>query len=108
MENNSLSEETKKSWLERLKERWGLKSNFQAIVVLCVFAINGSITAALTKPIYTYFGIESETSIWIKILAFFFIMLPVYNVLLLIIGGLAGQFQFFLDFEKRMFRIKKK
>jgi hypothetical protein len=35
---------------------------------------------------------------------YYILILPIYNVLLLVYGALLGQFQFFWDFEKRFFR----
>jgi len=44
--------------MEKLKQRWGLKSNFQVVIILVVFAITGSTAAFISKPILTYLGIE--------------------------------------------------
>lgn len=95
------SSEPRPGWLERLKTRWQLTSNFQVVIVLIVFAITGSTTAWVTKPVYGLVGIGPETAFGWKVLAFFFIMLPVYNVLLIIVGSIFGQFRFFWNFEKK-------
>lgn len=101
-----MNQQPENSWFVRLKNRWGLKSTWQVFLILGVFAVTGSTTAWLTRPIYRYLGIDAETSFWIKILCFVFVMLPVYNLLLLLIGFLVGQFDFFWKFEKRMLGIK--
>ncbi|ANQ49658.1 hypothetical protein MY04_2286 [Flammeovirga sp. MY04] len=93
------------SFIDKLKTRWGVKSNWSVFVILLVFALTGTTFMYTVKPyVYPVFGIDSTSSIWIRIAAFFFIGLPCYQVLLLIWGTLLGQFRFFWEFEKRMFR----
>ncbi len=40
---------------------------------------------------------------WFSVL-YYILILPVYNVFLLIYGALFGQFKFFWEFEKRFFK----
>ena len=44
--------------MEKLKKRWGVDSNFQAVIILIVFAITGSTSAIIAKPILSFIGIE--------------------------------------------------
>lgn len=97
--------------LGKLKKRWNIESNFQAIIILTVFAITGSTTVYLKKLIFDFAGITAETHLWIKIPFYILVILTVYNVLLLVVGFLFGQFKFFWEFEKKFFsrfRLKKK
>lgn len=90
--------------MEKLKKRWGITSNWQIIVIFIVFAITGSSSLFVTKPVLSFFGIIKENfdySIFyycLKILLVF----PVYQVLLIFFGFIFGQFQFFWNFEKKM------
>lgn len=90
--------------MEKLKERWGISSNFQVIVIIVVFAVTGSTSVYITKPLLGLLGIAKENfdfSFWyyfLKILLVF----PCYQVLLVFFGWLFGQFQFFWNFEKKM------
>ena len=89
--------------MEKLKERWGIHSNFQIIVILVVFAINGSLAVYLTDPITDFLGISKETTpgfiYWpVRILAVFI----VYQITLVIVGTLFGQKKFFWNMEKKM------
>jgi hypothetical protein len=88
---------------EKLKERWNITSNFQVVVILVVFAITGSSTVYVKKLIFDLIGITAETQLWIKVPVYILVILTVYNILLLIVGFLFGQFKFFRDFEKRFF-----
>lgn len=88
---------------ERLKKRWNIKSNFQVVVILVVFAITGSTTVYIKKLFFEFIGITSETDLLIKIPVYIISVLVIYNILLLIVGAVFGQFRFFLDFEKKFF-----
>ncbi|MDN3707701.1 diacylglyceryl transferase [Myroides ceti] len=86
-----------------LKERWGVKSNVQFTIILVVFAITGSTSAYITKPIMEFLGITKD----VLPLFFYYILkivliLPVYKVLLILIGTIFGQHQFFWNFIKKM------
>jgi hypothetical protein len=89
--------------LEKLKLRWNIKSNFQVIIILTVFAITGSTTVFFKKLIFDLINITPETHLLIKIPVYILVILMVYNLLLLVVGFVFGQFRFFLEFEKKFF-----
>jgi hypothetical protein len=90
--------------MKKLKERWGIESNFQLTLIFIVFAITGSASAWLSKPFCYWLGItKADLGFWftpIRLLLIF----PIYQVLLVCIGFLFGQFRFFWAFEKKMLR----
>jgi manganese efflux pump family protein len=89
--------------MNKLKERWNIKSNWQLTLILIVFAITGSTAAYLSKPVTSSLGISKENlSLWLYWPFRLLIIFPVYQVLLVIIGALFGQFTFFWEFEKKM------
>tara|TARA_B110000211_G_scaffold97278_1_gene113389 strand:- start:55 stop:366 length:312 start_codon:yes stop_codon:yes gene_type:complete len=89
--------------MKRLKEKWGITSNFQIIIILLVFSITGSIAVIIAKPVLILVGLDKESiSLWLFWPIRIFIIFPIYQVLIVIIGALFGQFQFFWDFEKKM------
>jgi hypothetical protein len=89
--------------MNKLKQRWNITSNFQLFIILLVFAITGSTSALIAKPILTFIGITKESvGIWLYILLYIIIILPIYKVILLLIGTLAGQRTFFWNFIKKM------
>ena len=88
--------------MEKLKERWGITSNIQIILILLVFAINGSFAAWVANPVTAFLGLSKATTsgfiYWpLRILLIF----PIYQLTLPIVGFLFGQFRFFWDFEKK-------
>ena len=90
--------------MKKLKERWGIESNFQLTLIFIVFAITGSASAWLSKPFCYWLGItKADLGFWftpVRLLLIF----PIYQVLLVCIGFLFGQFRFFWAFEKKMLR----
>ncbi len=87
--------------MKRLKERWGIHSNFQLLVILIVFAITGSLSLIVTKPVISIFNIAS-LPIYLYYLIRVIVIFIVYKILLLSIGFLFGQFNFFWNIVKKM------
>lgn len=91
------------SWINKLQDRWNLKNGMQVIIVLIVFACTGFTVMFLKPPVQSFFLGEGERTIWFSI-CYWILIFPVYNVFLLFYGFVFGQFHFFWQFEKRMFR----
>jgi hypothetical protein len=88
------------SWLDALKKRWKLDTGLQVAIILLVFACTGFTVVLIKRPIFTYFFDGGPRPLWASVL-YYILILPIYNVFLLIYGFLFGQFRFFWDFEKR-------
>jgi hypothetical protein len=96
--------------MNKLKQRWGISSNWQILIILLVFGLTGSSSLFITTPVLEFLGL-SRTSfgsdfLWgglsyqaIKLVLIF----PVYQILLVAYGWIFGQFRFFWQFEKNMF-----
>lgn len=91
------------SWIDKLKTRWKLNSATQVILVLLVFACTGFTVLFIKKPVVAFFVPDDQQDIWFSV-AYYLLILPVYNVILLFYGFIFGQFAFFWNFEKRFFR----
>ena len=90
--------------MEKLKQRWGVESNFQLTVIFIVFAITGSASAMVSKPICLWLGITKEDFGFLFTPIRLILIFPLYQVLLVSIGFLFGQFAFFWKFEKKILR----
>jgi hypothetical protein len=89
--------------MKRLKERWGIYSNFQLVMILIVFAVTGSSAARLATPFTSFLGITADNfSAWVYWPARILLIFPIYQVLLIFFGFIFGQFKFFWNFEKKM------
>ena len=88
--------------LEKLKNKWGIKSNFQVIIILIVFAITGSSAAKISGPITAYFELDDVHVLlyWpIRLL----ILFPIYQVLLVWFGLVFGVIVSIITFQKDIF-----
>lgn len=90
-------------WINKLKERWGITGTFQVILILLVFALTGMSTLRVEGFISKELNITESPTLFTRVLVFIFLTLPIYNIILLIIGTIFGQFNFFWNFEKRFF-----
>lgn len=90
--------------MKKLKQRWGIESNLQLAIIFIVFAITGSSSAWVSKPVCLWLGIvEEDFGNWFVLIRLL-IIFPLYQVLLVAIGTLFGQFTFFWNFEKKMLK----
>lgn len=97
--------------LKKFKQRWNINSNFQLVIILIVFSVTGSLTLYARKGVFYLLGITSDTSLWIKVPLYILIIVPAYQILLLFVGTLFGQFRFAWEFEKKVlsrFKFKKR
>lgn len=90
--------------MENLKKRWGINSNIQLTIIFFVFAITGSASAWLSKPICFWIGISKEDLGYLFTPVRLLLIFPLYQVLLVTIGFIFGQFKFFWAFEKKMLK----
>lgn len=89
--------------MKRFKEKWGITSNFQLAIILLVFSITGSVAVLVAKPVLDLVGLDKEAlSPWVFWPIRIFIIFPIYQVLIVLIGAIFGQFKFFWAFEKKM------
>lgn len=100
---NPMSVNEKKNFIDRLKERWGINSTTQVIIILVVFACTGFTVLYAEELIFRLIGIEEPQEWYYRALLFIVITLPLYNIILLVYGFIFGQFRFFWNFEKKFF-----
>ena len=90
--------------MKKLKERWNITSNWQLTVILIVFALTGSSAAKFAAPMTDFIGVTREMGAFIYWPVRILIIFPIYQVLLIFMGWLLGEFDFFWAFEKKMLR----
>ncbi|HIK63055.1 MAG TPA: diacylglyceryl transferase [Flavobacteriales bacterium] len=89
--------------MKKLKEKWGITSNFQLIIIFFIFSVTGSLSLWVAKPLLDFIGLDKAAlSPWVFWPIRISIIFPIYQVLIVIIGALFGQFKFFWNFEKKM------
>lgn len=92
----------RKGWMDRLATRWNVSPS-RVLVILLVFACTGFTVMFLKRPIVAWAaGADGEQPLLFSVL-YYILILPFYNLVLLVYGALLGQFRFFWEFEKRFF-----
>jgi len=95
----------KPGFLHRLQTKWKLESLFQVVMVLVVFACTGFTILFIKNPILDFFGIERGGGQgFVNTVLYLLLVLPLYQIILLIYGFIFGQFKFFWEKEKQIFR----
>ena len=87
--------------MKKLKERWGITSNFQIVIIFIVFGITGSVSAYISGPLTNIIIGESDFHWLIKLLIRIVVLTPIYQVLLLFFGYIFFQYRFFYNFVKK-------
>lgn len=88
--------------IQRLKNKWNIQSNWDFIAIMLVFSLAGMSIGFFRKPVFHALGITAQTPLWIKIIIYVPLIVPIYQLNLIIYGFLLGQFQFFWKKEKQM------
>ncbi len=89
--------------MKKLKERWGITSNFQLVIIFVVFAINGTLSSKIATSILDFIDFNLENQ---NFFIYYFVLIVsitiLYPFLIILIGFLFGQFNFFFKFGKNM------
>lgn len=91
-------------FIQRLKQKYGLKTTFELLIVITVFSLAGMAIIWVRKPIFHLLGITDTTPFVLKFLAWLAVVFPTYQLNLLVFGFLFGQFSFFWEREKALWR----
>ncbi|MGV6832471.1 MAG: DUF6787 family protein [bacterium] len=93
-----------------LEKRWIVSHRWKIIRIFIVFAITGSMSVMITRPLFNVLGFTSDTFTEIpggKILYIFLRILfvfPIYKVLLVFFGWIFGEYNFFFNFALKMLK----
>ena len=96
--------------INKLKKFFKATSNWHLFIIFLVFGISGSLSVIVSEPIIKLFKINELIDDYILYLTVrVLIIFPVYQIVLLFVGTLFGQYKYFLDFEKKiLMRFKQK
>ena len=89
--------------MKKIRNFFKVESNFQLLIVNIVFAVTGTISVMLAGFILDFIGLDinalSSSLYWtLRVL----ILMPIYQILLIIIGAVFGEFTYFWRIEKKM------
>ncbi len=91
--------------ITKLETKWRVNYRWELIRIFIVFALTGSTSAFVARPLIKYIGLNPQSMYplfyWIL---YIIIGVVFYQILLVSIGWLFGQKKFFWEFEKKMLR----
>jgi len=91
----------KKTW-EQLKQKWGVASDLRMLWLFLIFAIAGSTTAYLRNKLFFFLGIQPFEPKFLFIAFKYVFVYFFYQICLLTIGSIGGEFSFYWPFLKKM------
>ena len=84
-------------------------STYQLVVVFLVFAISGSLSVFVSEPVLDFLNYKEFISSNIfQIIIRILIIFPIYQIILLAVATVFGEFKYFWNFEKRFWKKFKK
>ncbi|RKE95272.1 DUF6787 family protein [Ichthyenterobacterium magnum] len=90
---------------KKLENKWVVNQRWEMIRIFMVFAITGSSSVFVGRPIIKLLGITKEN---LNIVVYWFLYIIIglifYQILLVSFGWLFGHFKFFWEFEKKMLK----
>ena len=94
-----------KDYYKKFKLKYDIATDWDAILILVVFSITGSLSVKLGRPILDHLGVTKDSmSPWAYWPLRILIIFPVYQILQIAVGTTLGQFNFFWQFQKKMFK----
>ncbi|MFY7840224.1 MAG: DUF6787 family protein [Lacibacter sp.] len=83
---------------EKLRNKWNV-TPLQLVLILCTFAIGGSLTGFAGKRIMPLFGIETP---WLYVPIYILLITLIWPLMVLLVSIPFGQFRFFTAYLKKM------
>ena len=96
--------------INKLIKNFNARSFGHLIIIFIIFAISGSLTLILSEPIINLINVNYHVkNSFILLFLRILIIFPLYQIILIFIALIFGEFSYFYDFEKNMFKklIKK-
>lgn len=86
---------------ENLQKKWKVSAS-QLFLILCTFAVTGTLTAYISRSITSWIGFDENTLLVWRILLRLSVLIFGYQVIILIVSFFFGQFPFFWNYEKKI------
>ena len=91
------------SFFEKIKERWGITSNWRLIKIFLIFSLTGMSAVQIRKLIFPFIGIGADTPTLLYILLWLVLITPAYYFFMVIFSILLGEKDFFFGMMGKTF-----
>jgi hypothetical protein len=88
---------------EKLKAKWKV-NGFQFFMIMCTFAVTGTLTAIVSRFITSWVGFTDQTFWLWKFLLRLCVLVFGYQAIILVVSFFFGQFRFFWAYEKKIWK----
>ena len=88
----------KNCMFEKLRQKWKVNV-LQLVLILCTFAIGGSLTGYAAKKIMNSLSIEAD---WLWAIIYILLVTIIWPFMVLIISLPFGQFRFFYNYTRKL------
>jgi MFS family permease len=82
----------------KLKQKWKV-GGLQLFLIICTFALGGSLTGFIGKKIMNQFGIEQD---WLWAILYIFLITIIWPIAVIIVSVPLGQFRFFKVYIRKI------
>ena len=90
--------------LQKIKDKWGITSFFQVVIIFIVFGVTGSVSTIFSGPVLEFLNIgKSDFHPFIYWPMRLLILFPIYQVLLIWFGFVFGLIASILTLQKDKF-----
>ena len=91
--------------LQKIINKFHAKSFKHLIIIFLVFALSGSASLLMSSSILTAINLKELINFYpLYLLVRIILLIPIYQLLLIIIATLFGEFRYFWNFEKKFFK----
>ena len=91
--------------LKKTIDKFHAKSFKHLIIIFLVFALSGSASLLMSSSILTAINLKELINFYpLYLLVRIILLIPIYQLVLIIIATLFGEFRYFWNFEKKFFK----
>ena len=83
---------------EKLRQKWKVNV-FQLVLILCTFAIGGSLTGYVAKKIMNFLAIGAD---WLWVIIYLLLVTAIWPIMVLLVSIPFGQFRFFSNYTRKL------
>ncbi|MGY9058632.1 MAG: DUF6787 family protein [Candidatus Puniceispirillales bacterium] len=91
--------------LKKITDKFHARSFKHLIIIFLVFALSGSASLLMSSSVLTAINLKELINFYpLYLLVRIILLIPIYQLVLIIIATLFGEFRYFWNFEKKFFK----
>ena len=91
--------------LHKIINKFHAKSFKHLLIIFTIFALSGSCSLLISSPILSILNLEEVINFYpFYLLVRIILLIPIYQIVLIIIATLFGEFDYFWVFEKKFLK----